>query len=142
MSHHLVKLLLVIKLLFKAPFVWFVPTGKFLPKHEWKEKQFIDHLSSSPQNVNTQYSWRLMASKVKCKMCLSGGLSLFWNYLNDTVGLMYVWAYIKAAMCQRSKSWKCFVLRLRSFLTFLSWSNSALFAFVAPRPSPLWHIIS
>ena len=39
-------------------------------------------------------------------MCLSDGLSLFWNYLNDTVGLMYVLAYIKEAMCQRSKAYE------------------------------------
>ena len=93
MSHHLIKLLLVIKLLFKAPFVWVVPNTKFLPKHEEKKK-FISHLSSSPQKVNTQYSWRLMASKVKCKMCLSGGLcsETTWMIL---LGLCMYWLVLR-----------------------------------------------
>lgn len=37
---------------------------------------------------------------------------------------------------EESITWKCLVLRSKSFLTFLSWSNPALFAFIASLASP------
>lgn len=50
--------------------------------------------------------------------------------------------YVCVSLCEgsceleESITWKCFVLRSKPFLTFLSWSNPALFAFIASITSP------
>lgn len=63
-------------------------------------------------------------------MCLSGGLFILNVLVNDTVGLMYVLVYIKAAMCRGEVNhMKVVCTEIKVFPDLLEWSNSCIICF-------------